>query len=76
MNTLDFDQLMTTCDLICKLLTNVRVGKYNTKPTLVVDNFHYELLKYAVFLADADGEISEDPPGIHRYWGTFLLGLC
>lgn len=60
MNTLDFDQLMTTCDLICKLLTNVRVGKYNTKPTLVVDNFHYELLKYAVFLADADGEISEE----------------
>ena len=60
MNTLDFDQLMTTCDLICKLLATVRVGKYDTKPTLVLDNFHYELLKYAVFLADADGEISEE----------------
>ena len=60
MNTLDFEQLMTTCDLICKLLSSVRVGKYDTKPTMVVDNFHYELLKYAVFLADADGEISEE----------------
>ena len=60
MNTLDFDQLMTTCDLICKLLATVRVGKYDTKPTLVSDQFHYELLKYAVFLADADGEITEE----------------
>lgn len=60
MNTLDFEQLMTTCDLICKLLSTVRVGKFDTKPTMVVDNFHYELLKYAVFLADADGEISEE----------------
>ena len=60
MNTLDFEQLMTTCDLICKLLATVRVGKYDTKPTLVSEQFHYELLKYAVFLADADGEITEE----------------
>ena len=60
MNTLDFEQLMTTCDLICNLLTTVRVGKYDTKPTLVSEQFHYELLKYAVFLADADGEITEE----------------
>jgi len=38
----------------------VRVGKYDDKPTLVTDSFHYELLKYAVFLADADGEISPE----------------
>lgn len=60
MNTLDFEQLMTTCDLICNLLATVRVSKYDTKPTLVEDQFHYELLKYAVFLADADGEITEE----------------
>ena len=60
MNTLDFEQLMKTCDLICNLLATVRVSKYDTKPTLVEDQFHYELLKYAVFLADADGEITEE----------------
>ena len=47
MNTLDFEQLMKTCDLICNLLATVRVSKYDTKPTLVEDQFHYELLKYA-----------------------------
>lgn len=58
MNTLDLEQLMKTCELICNLLMTVRVGRFDSRPTMVVENFRYELLKYAVFLADADGEIS------------------
>ncbi|MBO6015827.1 MAG: AAA family ATPase [Lachnospiraceae bacterium] len=60
MNTLNLEQLMTTCDLICNLLMTVPVGGNGTKPSMVADTFHYELLKYAVYLADADGEISAE----------------
>ena len=60
MSTLNFEQLMSTCDLICELLTTARAGTFYSRPTMVVESFHFELLKYAVFLADADGEITED----------------
>lgn len=58
----DFRQLMLLCDNVCVWLEKVRlVLPYGERrPTAIREGFHYELLKFAVYLADADGTISQE----------------
>lgn len=58
----DFRQLMNLCDNVCEWLEKIRfgIGPLERKPTAIKAGFHYELLKFAVYLADADGTISQE----------------
>lgn len=58
----DFRQLMSLCDNVCEWLEKTRfgIGPQERRPTAIKAGFHYELLKFAVYLADADGTISQE----------------
>ncbi|MBQ7067374.1 MAG: AAA family ATPase [Lachnospiraceae bacterium] len=58
----DFRQLMLLCDNVCDWLekTKLILGPHERRPTAIKSGFHYELLKFAVYLADADGNISQE----------------
>lgn len=58
----DFRQLMNLCDNVCEWLEKIRfgIGPHERRPTAIKTGFHYELLKFAVYLADADGTISPE----------------
>lgn len=58
----DFQQLMNLCDSVCEWLEKTRfgIGMHERRPTAIKTGFHYELLKFAVYLADADGTISQE----------------
>lgn len=58
----DFRQLMNLCDNVCEWLEKIRfgIGPQERRPTAIKTGFHYELLKFAVYLADADGTISQE----------------
>lgn len=60
MNELSFEQLMQTGDDICELLTRSNVWSAGLRPYNLKQRLHYELLKFGVYLSDADGIISEE----------------
>lgn len=59
MSEVNFNQLLQMNDDICELLTRSKVWSAGLKPYNLRERMHYELLKFAVYLADADNNISE-----------------
>lgn len=60
MNEVSFEQLMQMGDDICELLTRANVWSVGLRPYNLKQRMHYELLKFGVYLSDADGIISEE----------------
>ncbi len=59
----DFELFMNLCDNVCDWIektAKLGTGMSFRRPKAVKESFHYELLKFAVFLADADGTISNE----------------
>ncbi len=52
-------ELIATVDAICQVMTDANVAHAAAKPISLKESFHFELLKFAVYLADADGEMDE-----------------
>ena len=52
-------ELIQTVDDICKVMTEANVGNAGSKPITLRNSFHLELLKFAVYLADADDCMDE-----------------
>ncbi len=52
-------ELIATVDEICRVMTDANVGNAAGKPISLKESFHFELLKFAVYLADADGKFEE-----------------
>lgn len=52
-------ELIQTVDDICKVMTEANVGNASSKPITLRNSFHLELLKFAVYLADADDCMDE-----------------
>ena len=46
-------ELIKTVDDICQVMTQANVGNAGKKPISLKESFHFELLKFAVYLADA-----------------------
>ena len=63
-------EMIKTADDICAEMTKANVGNAGTKPVSLRDSFHLELLKFAVYLADADACMDENELGIiNEYLG-------
>lgn len=63
-------EMIKTADDICAEMTKANVGNAGTKPISLRDSFHLELLKFAVYLADADACMDENELGIiNEYLG-------
>jgi AAA+ superfamily predicted ATPase len=60
MNEVSFEHLLQMSDDICDLLTRANVWNAGLRPYNLKQRMHYELLKFGVYLADADGTISEN----------------
>lgn len=59
----DFELLMNLCDSVCDWIektAKLGTGMSFRRPKAVKESFRYELLKFAVYLADADGTISNE----------------
>ena len=59
MNEVSFEHMLNMNDDICDLLTRSNVWSAGLKPYNLRERMHYELLKFGVYLSDADGTISE-----------------
>ena len=59
MSEVDFKQLLNTCDDICDLMTNANVWDAGFRPHNLKPAMHYDMLKFCVYLASADGFINE-----------------
>lgn len=57
-------EMIKTADEICAEMTKANVGNAGAKPISLRDSFHLELLKFAVYLADADACMDENELGI------------
>lgn len=58
---------------ICKLLFDNNVGNCKARNTKLVDEFCHELLKFAVYLADADDVLTQQEIGtVEKYLGVTL----
>lgn len=66
MKQLELKELITLSDEICMELTKANVGNILAEKITLKERFHDDLLKFAVFLADADGNIEENEIGIIR----------
>ena len=55
----NFEELMELGNPVCDVLCTVNVGPLGRKPVAVRDSFHYELLKFAAYLAISDNTIDE-----------------
>ena len=53
-------ELIKTVDDICQVMTQANVGNAGKKPISLKESFHFELLKFAVYLADADACMDEN----------------
>lgn len=54
-----FEEFIKICDEVGDILTGADIWKAGCKPLNVRESFHFELLKFAVFLATADGRITD-----------------
>lgn len=59
MEQLNLKQYMQKADEICGLLTKANVGNALNSNMTLKEKFHYELLKFAIYLADADTVMDE-----------------
>lgn len=59
MKELTLKEYIQTVDDICKVMTDANVANAIGKPMSLKESFHFELLKFAVYLADADGTMDE-----------------
>lgn len=57
-------ELIATVDDICKVMTDANVGKIGSGTMSLKETFHFELLKFAVYLADADMHMDEKELGV------------
>lgn len=66
MEQLGLKELIALSDEICVELTKANVGNISTEKKTLKELLHEDLLKFAVFLADADGRIEENEIEIIR----------
>lgn len=59
MKQLGLQEFIQTSDDIANLLQEANVGNVNAEKMTLKELLHFELLKFAVYLADADGNIDE-----------------
>lgn len=59
MKQLGIQEFITTSDDISMLLQAANVGNISNEKMTLKELLHFELLKFAVYLADADGEMDE-----------------
>lgn len=59
MKELGLKELIETSDAICVALTKANVGNVRAEGITLRERLHLELLKFAVYLADANGSINE-----------------
>lgn len=57
MSQVSFTDLLKMCDDICMLLSGSNIWSAGLRPYNLEEQMHYELLKFGVYLADADGDI-------------------
>ena len=60
MKEFDMTALIAACDKIADDIQRANVGSIQASGTTLKEKLHYELLMFAVFLVDADGNISEN----------------
>lgn len=60
MKQLNLKEMIETVDDICKVMTDANVGNVGAGSMSLKESFHFELLKFAVYLADADGSMDEE----------------
>ena len=56
----NLSQMLEHCDKVCELLQEANVAGVKGSPGKLKEMLHYEWVKFSVFLADADENISED----------------
>lgn len=66
MKQLEVDELIALSDEICAELTKANVGNIAAEKMTLKELLHDDLLKFAVFLADADGRIEQNEIEIIR----------
>lgn len=66
MEQLELKELIELSDEICEELTKTNVGNILAEKMTLKEYLHNDLLKFAVFLADADGRIEENEVEIIR----------
>ncbi len=59
MEQLELKGFIEKADEICKMLTKENVGNNASENMTLKELLHFELLKFAVYLADADGDMDE-----------------
>ena len=59
MKEFDMAALVAACDKIADDIQKANVGSIQASETTLKEKFHYELLMFAVFLVDADGNITD-----------------
>lgn len=59
MKQLGLKELIGVSDEICRALTGANVGNAASEKMTLKERLHFELLKFAVYLADADGNMDE-----------------
>ncbi len=59
MKQLGLQEYITTSDEIAALLQAANVGNVASEKMTLKEMLHFELLKFAVYLADADGDMDE-----------------
>ncbi len=79
MEQLELKELIELSDEICEELTKVNVGNILAEKMTLKEYLHNDLLKFAVFLADADGRMEENEVEIIREYlklRTDVKELC
>ncbi len=66
MRQVDLKELIGTADEICEKLTSANVGNAAAADMSLKERLHYELLRFAVYLADADGRIEDNEAAVIR----------
>jgi Holliday junction resolvasome RuvABC ATP-dependent DNA helicase subunit len=57
---LDLKELIALSDEICDALTKANVGNISSTGRTLKEQFHEDLMKFAVYLADADGKVEDN----------------
>lgn len=66
MSKLNLEQFIKLSDDICDDISKANVANIVAERSPLKETFHFELLKFAIFLADADGEVDENEIEIIR----------
>lgn len=66
MKQLNLNEYIEKADEICDLLTKANVGNARSGNMTLKEKFHYELLKFAIYIADADNSMDDKEIDIIR----------